>query len=250
MEALRVAVAGATGRTGREAARAVRGAPGLQLVAAVARRRCGEDLGTVLGVEPWDVPLESDVAATLRRTRPDVLVDFTLGDAAGSHALAALDAGVRVVVGATGIPPAQVEEIRRRTRESGLGAAIIPNFSFGILLLARFCREALRFYRDVEIVELHHDGKKDRPSGTAQQLRRVLEAGGAHAPVAIHSVRLPGLVAHHEILFGGPGETLTLRHDTLSRASFGEGVVLAVRRVMEIAGLAEDLEALLATPRE
>lgn len=245
LKSLRVAVAGATGRTGSEAAKAIRQAPDLDLVAAVARRRAGEDLGVVLGEGPWDVPLETDVAAVLARGRLDVLVDFTLPDIAGAHAIAALRHGVRPVVGATGIPAVEVDAIRGLVAERRLGAVLIPNFSFGIMLLARFCAEALRFFPDVEVVELHHSTKRDKPSGTALQLRRVLEAAGARSPVPVHSVRLPGLVAHHEVIFGGAGETLTLRHDTLSRASFGPGVVLAVRKVMELTTLVEDLGALI-----
>ncbi len=242
---LRVAVAGATGRTGSEAAKAIQAAADLELVAAVARTRAGQDLGTVLGAGAWNVALEGDLAAALLRTQPDVLVDFTLPDVAGRHALLALQAGVRPVVGTTGIPAGELDEIRRLAEDRALGAAVIPNFSFGILLLARFCREAARFYPDAEIIELHHAQKLDRPSGTAGQLRHALEQGGAHAPVPVHSVRLPGLVAHHEIVLGGAGETLTLRHDTISRASFGGGVCLAVRRVMAYRGLAPDLETLL-----
>lgn len=242
---LRVAVAGATGRTGGEAAKAIHAGPETTLVAALARSRAGEDLGTVLGEGPWAIAVETDLEQLLERHRPDVLVDFTLAEAAGRHALLALHRGVRPVVGATGLPVGQLDELRRLSEDTGLGAAVIPNFSFGILLLARFCREALRFFPEVEILERHHAQKLDRPSGTAIQLRRVLEAAGAREPVPVHSVRLPGLVAHHEIVFGGPGETLTLRHDTSSRASFGPGVLLAVRRVMTLHGLVEDLEALL-----
>ncbi len=242
---LRVAVAGATGRTGSEAARAVQAAADLDLVAAVARSRAGQDLGVVLGDGPWNVPVETDLDEALRRSRAEVLVDFTLPDVAGRHALLALQRGVRPIVGTTGIPAGDLDEIRRAVADAGTGAAVIPNFSFGILLLARFCREAPRFYPEVEIIERHHAQKLDRPSGTAMQLRRVLEAAGARCPVRVHSVRLPGHVAHHEIVFGGAGETLTLRHDTQSRASFGPGVCLAARRVMRLRGLALDLESLL-----
>lgn len=245
--ALRVVVAGATGKTGSEAAKAIQAAPDLQLVAAVARAHVGEDLGVLLEGRPWQVSLADDVAAVLAAAPADVLVDFTLGESAGRHAVAALRAGVRPVVGATGLAPAAVAEIRRLARERVLGAMLIPNFSFGVLLLARFCREASRFFPDVEVVELHHADKRDRPSGTARQLQAVLEGHGAHAPVAVHSVRLPGLVAQHQIIFGGPGETLSLRHDTLSRASFGPGVLLAVRKAPLLRGeVIEDLEGVLA----
>jgi 4-hydroxy-tetrahydrodipicolinate reductase len=244
--AVRVVVAGATGKTGSEAAKAIHAAPDLQLVAAVARARVGEDLGVLLEGTPWQVQLSDDMEGVLRASAADVLVDFTLGESAGRHATAALRAGVRPIVGATGLPKEAIQEIHDLARERQLGAMLIPNFSFGVLLLQRFCREALRFFPDVEVVELHHDQKRDRPSGTARQLQSVLEANGAHAPVPVHSVRLPGLVAHHEVLFGGPGETMTVRHDTLSRASFGPGIVLAVRKAPMLRGqVIEGLEGLL-----
>ena len=246
MGIVRVAVAGATGRTGSEAARAIAAAPDLELVGAIARRRVGEDLGAALGEPPWGIEIAASVAEVLGRRHPDVLVDFTLADCAGGHAVSALRMGVRPVVGATGIPAEQLDAVRLLCAETGLGAAVIPNFSFGILLLQRFCREAARFFPDAHVVEMHHQGKRDRPSGTALQLRRTLESAGARPPVEISSVRLPGLVAHHTLVFGAPGETLTLRHDTLSRSSFGPGVVLAVRRVAERGGFVDDLEALVA----
>ena len=243
---LRVAVTGATGRTGSEAAKALHQAQGIAVVAALARSRAGDDLGLALGESAWDLPLETDLAVALERTHPDVLVDFTFAQPAAAHARLALERGVRPVVGATGLAAADVEGLRRLARERGVGAALVPNFSFGVLLLNRFCREAARYFPAVEVVESHHIAKRDRPSGTAARLARVLETSGAEAPVPVHSVRLPGLVAHHEVIFGGPGEVLTLRHDTLQRASFGPGVVLAARRVMDLRGLVEDLESLLA----
>jgi 4-hydroxy-tetrahydrodipicolinate reductase len=242
---LAVVLAGATGRTGSEVARALHAASDLDLVGAVARRNAGEDLGAVLGGDPWGVQVQPDLDATLARTRPDVLVDFTLADAGGRHALLALHRGVRPVVGTTGIPAGEIEEIERLAGDLALGAAIIPNFSFGVMLLQRFAVEALRFFPAVEVVEAHHDTKKDAPSGTAARLRDVLGARGARGPVPVHSLRLPGFVASHEVVFGGPGEHLSLRHDTTSRASFGPGVILACRRVMEIDRVVFDLAALL-----
>lgn len=245
MSRLKVVVAGATGKTGQEAAKAVWGASDLELVGAVARRRIGEDLGVVLGEGHWGVPIASDLAVVLDEQRPDVLVDFTQPEVAGRHALLAVRSGVSPVIGTTGMSCAEMEELRQAVMETGRGALVIPNFSFGIVLLERFCNEALRFFPDVEIIEFHHQRKLDRPSGTARMLQGVLERNGAHSPVPVHSVRLPGLVAHHEIIFGGPGETIRLRHDTLSRASFGPGVVLAVRRAVHVQGVVENLSELL-----
>ncbi len=239
-------LAGATGRAGSEVARALRHEDGIHLVAGVARRQAGHDLGTALGGEAWDVPIHATVDGALAAAGADVLVDFTLADVAGGHALAALNRGVRPVVGATGIPEAEVAAIAAASERTGLGAALIPNFSFGVMLLQRFATEALRFFPAVEVIERHHDTKKDAPSGTAARLARVLAAAGARQPVPVHSVRLPGHIAHHEVVMGGLGEILTIRHDTTSRASWGPGVALAVRTVMHRPGLARDLADLVA----
>jgi 4-hydroxy-tetrahydrodipicolinate reductase len=242
---VRVVVAGATGKTGSEAAKAVHSAVDLDLVGAVARHHVGQDLGELLGDAPWGLALQDDLEQVLRSERPDVLVDFTVPEVAGGHALMAVRYGVRPVVGTTGISARETDALRQAVAASGRGAIIAPNFSFGIVLLARFCSMALQFFPDVEIIELHHERKLDRPSGTSRFLQGVLERNGAHAPVPIHSVRLPGLLAHHEVIFGGPGETVRLRHDTLSRASFGPGVVLAVRKVVDLDHMVEDLGDLL-----
>lgn len=225
--------------------RAIHEAPDLDLVAAVARRKAGEDAGQVIAGGRWGLPLETDVEVALARTDPDVLVDFTLAESGGRHALVALHRGVRPVVGTTGIPAGEIEAIERLATDRRLGAAIIANFSFGMLLLQRFAVEALRFFPAVEIVETHHATKKDAPSGTAVRLRDVLAAAGARQPVPVHSLRLPGAVAAHEVVAGGAGETLTLRHDTTSRASFGPGVVLACRQVVRIDRLVRDLGELI-----
>lgn len=250
MGRLRVVLAGATGKTGSEIARALHGDDELDLVAAVARQRSGQDLGAVLGGQVWGVPIESDLEAVLDRERPDVLVDFTHGDVAGRHAILALEQGVRPVVGATGLPPSDLAEIERLASRRGLGAAIVPNFSFGALLLQRFAAQALQFFQSVEIIERHHQTKKDAPSGTAARLARVLAEAGAREPIPIHSLRLPGYVAQHEVVFGGPGETLSIIHESTSRASFAPGVLLAIRRVMALRGVVYDLEALLASPED
>jgi 4-hydroxy-tetrahydrodipicolinate reductase len=232
---LRVAMAGVTGKTGSEVARAIWADRGTDLVAAVARRRAGEDLGTALGGPPWGVAIESDLEAAMRRTRPDVMVDFTDGETGGRHAVLALAHDVRPVVGSTGLPAERVVEVERLVAQRGLAAALIANFSFGAMLLQRFALQALSLFPAAEVIERHHDTKRDAPSGTAARLGRVMEAQGGR-PVPIHSVRLPGLLAHHEVVFGGPGETLLIRHDTMSRASFAPGVLLAIRRVVDLRG--------------
>jgi 4-hydroxy-tetrahydrodipicolinate reductase len=214
----RVAVAGAAGRMGEAVCEAVHGAPDLEL-----RGRA-------------DPRLQTSVEQVLDGA--DVLVDFTQPDAALANALAALGAGVHVVVGTTGF---DVEALRRaaaeRAQASGAtraNAFFAPNFAIGAVLMTRFAVEAAKHMAAAEIIELHHDAKIDAPSGTAKRTAELMAeaAGGASPP--IHSVRLPGLVAHQEVILGDVGQTLTIRHDSLNRESFMPGVLLAVRRVAQL----------------
>ena len=181
-----------------------------------------------------------DVARALADTHADVVVDFTRPDTVFANTIAALDAGAHAVVGTTGLSAEQVEEIRARAEAGPANVLIAPNFAVGAVLMMRFAAEASRHMAKAEIVELHHDGKLDAPSGTALRTAGLMEGD-----VPIHSVRLPGLVAHQEVILGGVGETLTLRHDSLSRESFMPGVVLAVRAIAERPGLTLGLEPVL-----
>lgn len=237
-------VAGATGKTGSAVAQALLNEDDIQVVVAVARQSAGSDLGQALGTGFLGVRILGSLQEALQQHRADVLVDFTAPSVAGPHALTAVAHGVRPVVGTTGMPADQLARLEEECGRRGLGAAVIANFSFGVMLLTRFARMAAEIYPNVEIIEKHHQTKLDAPSGTAVRLARHLaEAGAGRVP--IHSVRLPGLVAHHELIFGGVGETLTIKHDTLNRSSFGPGVALAVRRVLEITGVVYDLGDLM-----
>jgi 4-hydroxy-tetrahydrodipicolinate reductase len=200
---IRVAVAGAAGRMGSTVCEAVEGASDMELAG-----RADPALGT--SVE--DV-LEG----------ADVLVDFTQPDTALANARAALAAGVHVVIGTTGFDVAELERMA-----SGLPANVFvaPNFAIGAVLMMRFAAEASRHMAKAEIVELHHDRKLDAPSGTAKRTAELMQG-----EVPIHSVRLPGLVAHQEVILGDIGQTLTIRHDSTDRTSFMPGVLLAIRRV-------------------
>jgi 4-hydroxy-tetrahydrodipicolinate reductase len=158
----------------------------------------------------------------------DVVVDFSTPDTAPDNARLCLEAGVHCVMGTTGADFSQLE---------GVGAAnlfVAPNFAIGAVLMMRFAREAAAHMPECEIVELHHDRKLDAPSGTAARTAELVREAGGNVHEPIHSVRLPGLVAHQEVLFGGPGQTLTIRHDSVDRESFMPGVLLAVRRVGEL----------------
>jgi 4-hydroxy-tetrahydrodipicolinate reductase len=208
-ELIRVAVAGAAGRMGSTVCRAVEGAQDMELVA-----RADPALGTSL----------TDALAE----RPDVLVDFTVPDTAMANAREAVAAGTHVVIGTTGYEPAALDELRG----ADANVFVAPNFAIGAVLMMRFAAEAARHMPAAEIIELHHDGKIDRPSGTAARTAALMQAGSTSGrDVPIHSVRLPGLVAHQEVILGEVGQTLTIRHDSTDRQSFMPGVLLAVRRV-------------------
>jgi 4-hydroxy-tetrahydrodipicolinate reductase len=206
---LRVAVAGAAGRMGTAVCEAVQGAPDMELVARA------------------DPALGLSIADALAST-PDVLVDFTVPATAVANARAAVAAGVHVVIGTTGFDPAELEDLQG----SPANVFIAPNFAIGAVLMMQFAAQAAKHMARAEIIELHHDRKLDRPSGTAARTAALMQAAtGGDVEIPIHSVRLPGLVAHQEVILGDVGQTLTIRHDSIDRQSFMPGVLLAVRRV-------------------
>jgi 4-hydroxy-tetrahydrodipicolinate reductase len=237
-----VAVIGARGRMGRQVCAAVEGADGLRLGPQL---DLGDDVGAVAGA--------------------DVAVVFSVPDVVREHTLACIRAGVHVVVGTTGWTPESLDAVRAAVAQApGVGVLVAPNFALGAVLLMRFAAEAARHYESVEIIELHHPDKVDAPSGTARHTAELVgaarrDAGLPPVPdatttaldgargaevdgVRVHSVRLRGLVAHEEVLLGGPGEQLTLRHDSFDRVSFMPGVLLGVRTVGSRPGLTVGLE--------
>ena len=265
MGQIRVAVSAAAGRMGRAVVRAVAREPDMLLVAALGRSRgVGRDAGEMAGVPPMGVTVSADLAAVFAAS-PDVVVEFAPGPPAAAHARAALERGVRPVVGSTGIEMEEIDRLRALAADRRVGAVIAPNFAIGAVLMMEFARMAARFFPHVEVIELHHDRKRDAPSGTAQKTARLIAEvrgdppapavveeemvpgarGGVVAGVRVHSVRLPGLGAHQEVIFGAPGQTMTLRHDSLSEESFMPGLLLAIRRVRDLEGLAYGLEHLL-----
>lgn len=246
---IRVLVNGAKGRMGSEVLRAVGREPDMRVVAET-------DLG-------------DDLAAALRASRAEVAVDFTRPADCVANAETIIACGVRPVIGTTGFRGEDIERLRARAGARGIGGVIAPNFAIGAVLLMRFAEEAARHFPTVEIVELHHDRKLDAPSGTALLTAERIGAargegrsrdageekvpgvrGGRVAGVPIHAVRLRGLVAHQEVILGGEGQTLTIRHDSLSRTSFMPGVVLAIRRAPSLKTLVYGLEALLAAEKD
>jgi 4-hydroxy-tetrahydrodipicolinate reductase len=231
----RVVLAGASGRTGTPVAAALAAAADIRLVARVAPSLAGA------GPDCW-----GSLADALAAVEADVLVDLTRPELGERHALAGLGHGLAVVLGTTGLDPAARDRVDAAAKAARLPAFYAPNFALGAVLAMQFAEQAARLLPDVEIVELHSQHKVDAPSGTAEATaERVRAVTGREVP--IHSVRLPGLVAHQETLLGGEGQLLTIRHDALSRDAFAPGVLLAVRRVRELPpGLTVGLERFLA----
>lgn len=256
---IRVLVSGAAGRMGREVVRAVLAEDDLELVAAVDPAHAGEALG-----EGSALAIQGDLAASIAASAPDVVVDFTHPSAVEANIRTTLAAGVDCVVGTTGLSEAALHALAAEIPD-GACLFVAPNFAIGAVLMMRFAAEAARFMPYVEVIELHHDRKADAPSGTALRTASLIADARASVPpvpgretevaegargalvhdVTVHSVRLPGLVAHQEVLFGGQGQTLSIRHDSIDRTSFMPGVILAVRKVRGRSGLVVGLEHLM-----
>jgi 4-hydroxy-tetrahydrodipicolinate reductase len=261
MEPIRVAVHGALGRMGREVISALSREPATELVGAV-------DIAAGEGSLPkpdgsGSVPLSPDLESILKGCRPDVLVDFTIARAAMPAARLAAARGVNLVIGTTGLSADDIREIESLAISHQVGAVVAPNFALGAVLMMHLAKLAAKYLDYAEIIELHHHLKADAPSGTALSTARMMaEARGepfcvpeqkqAAASrgelvegVSIHSVRLPGLLAHQEVILGGPGQTLSIRHDTISRECFMPGVIMAVKKVVDHKGLIYGLDVLL-----
>lgn len=246
MEAIRVLVNGAKGKMGRETVKAVSAAGDMRMV--------GEtDLG-------------DDLPSAIAESRAQVVVDFTHPSVCVANTEAILRSGARPVVGTTGFRPEDIQELQSLARELGTGGVIAPNFAIGAVLLIRYARDAVHYLPRAEIIELHHDRKADAPSGTAIRTAELMAAarrevpeptpekesvpgarGGSLQGIPIHSVRLPGYVAHQEVHLGGLGQVLVLRHDAISREAFMPGVLLAIRRSLTLSELIYGLEHLLGS---
>lgn len=209
-------------------------AEGVRYVGGLARERVEDEL------------LYGDLAALLAEAKPDVLLDLTTYPSTVEISLSAVRAGVRAVIGATGWSDFDRATLARESAEHAVGALLVPNFSLGAALMMRFAAEASRYFPTVEIVELHHDGKKDKPSGTALLTAERIAAAGRESEVPIHSVRLRGLVAHQEVLLGSDGEVLTIRHDAFSREAFVAGMLAAIRGVVGLDRLVVGIDSVLA----
>lgn len=183
---------------------------------------------------------EHNLKKELQQLKPDVVLDLTVADVAFENTKIILESGIRPVIGTSGLTERDVEALQKIANEYQVAGLIVPNFSLGVVLMMQFAKQASHYFSDVEIIEKHHQTKKDAPSGTAI---RTMELMKGKAP--IHSIRLPGLLAHQEVIFGGLGETLTVKHDALSRDCYTNGMILSCQGVMKLNTLAFGLEAVL-----
>lgn len=241
---IRVAIAGPRGNMGSEAVKMVLAHTDFELVAVLDSKETDDT---------YTCPVFLELNQLIEVTKPDVLVDLTSPDLGMKHTLIALDHGVRPVVGTTGFTEENLNHLHEICQQKSIGCIIAPNFSIGAILMMKFAQQAARYLQDVEIIEMHHDKKLDAPSGTATKTAEMIQhhrdshvqgnpeeheilAGARGADwegMRIHSVRLPGLVAHQQVLFGGNGQLLTLRHDSFNRESFMPGVELCIQEVLK-----------------
>ena len=259
MAAIKVVISGATGKMGLETVAAVSRETDLELVGG----SCRQDRGPVLATTRGEVPLSTDLESLLEQTRPGVLVDFTNAAAAMEAAAKAAARSINIVMGASGFSEDQLKQLDAMASDSGVGIIVAPNFALGAIVLKKLAEQAAPYFDYVDIIESHHEAKIDAPSGFALALMRSLGGikeftrnqpekenlantrGGEHQGISVHSIRMPGKSAHHEVIFGAAGQTLSLRHDTLGRDCYMPGVVRCIRDVVTRPGLVIGLENVL-----
>jgi 4-hydroxy-tetrahydrodipicolinate reductase len=265
MAEIKVIVAGPRGKMGKEALHMIKDEKSFELVGCIDRMNDGRRVAEIEGLPQLNAMIYTSAEMALSELDADVLIDLTTPEHGYKHTKLALEHNVRPVVGTTGFTDEQMQEITDLAEEKEVGVVIAPNFAVGAVLMMQFSKWAAKHFPDVEIIEKHHDQKLDAPSGTAvktaQLIKEVREShkqghsdeketleGARGADVdgmKIHSMRLPGLVAHQEVVFGGLGQTLTIKHDSHNRESFMSGVKLAAEKVMELDRLVYGLEHLL-----
>ncbi|KAB8138466.1 4-hydroxy-tetrahydrodipicolinate reductase [Gracilibacillus oryzae] len=265
MEKIKVIVAGPRGKMGSEALRMIEKQDDLELVACLDHQFNGMKISEIDNLPSFDALIYTDIQECFDSVKADVLVDLTTPEFGYLHTKTAIENGIRPVVGTTGFTDEQLQELTELSEEKGIGVIIAPNFALGAVLMMQFAKWAAKYFPDVEIIEKHHDNKLDAPSGTAvktaQLISEVREAkkqghpdeketisgarGAEMEGMRIHSMRLPGLVAHQEVVFGSKGENLTIKHDSFHRESFMTGVKLAIDQVMKLDILVYGLENIL-----
>lgn len=265
MTQINIVVAGASGKMGSEALRMIENEKDLNLVACVDLNHTGKKVSEVDGLPKLDALFYQDINDCLNEVDADILIDLTSPKVGYKHTKAAILHGVRPVVGTTGFTDEQLEELTKLAKEKQVGGIIAPNFARGAILMMEFSKLAAKFFPDVEIIEKHHDQKVDAPSGTAIKTAQLIQEnrstkiqghpdeeevikgarGADFDGMKIHSVRLPGLVAHQEVTFAGPGENLTIKHDSYHRKSFMSGIRFAIDHVIDMTELIYGLEHLM-----
>ena len=262
MGEIKVLVSGCCGKMGREIVKAVTSNEVMKVVAAVDLNRLGEDVGDVAGCQTLGVKVESDLAEAIRKYDPEVMIDFTIAEACEKNLAVAVDHGVRFVSGTTNMNQEVVNGIFAQANAKKLGGIWAANYAIGAVLMMNFAKIAAKYMPSCEIIELHHDKKLDSPSGTAKVTADVIAKARGSSPnvvdassqargliveeVPIHSIRLKGYVASQEVLFGGEGQVLSIRHDTIGRESFMPGVVMACRNVMKLDHVMIGMDSLLS----
>ncbi len=264
---IRVVLAGINGRMGRLSSRIIADNADFDLAGAIGRpgsSYIGKDVGEVIQYELMSVVVSDNVAAAMNNA--DVLLDFTVASSSVEHARIAIQNGVRPVIGTSGISDEAAAELSKLAASKQLGALIVPNFSLGAVVMMEFARQAGNFFENVEIIEMHHTRKLDAPSGTAMHTVKKLASTGtlfnrkevdehellpgargasAQNGVRVHSLRLPGLISHQEVIFGSPGELLTIKHDSFNTDCFVTGIRLALNAVMHLSSLQVGLDKIM-----
>lgn len=263
---IRVAIGGPRGKMGQEAVHTIMNNENMELVAVLDHREIGE----LLSESPefpasYDVPVFLDLESLITHIRPDVFLDLTTPHQVFQHTKLCLENNVRPVIGTTGFTDEQLLYCTTLAKNHQLGCIVAPNFAIGAVLMMKFASMAAAYFPDVEIIEMHHDQKLDAPSGTAYKTAQLIAEvrpshkqghlneeetiagarGASFDGIPIHSVRLPGLIAHQQVLFGGEGQLFTLRHDSFNRQSFMSGVTFSINQVMDLTELVYGLENIL-----
>ncbi|NCU16397.1 4-hydroxy-tetrahydrodipicolinate reductase [Pallidibacillus pasinlerensis] len=263
---IKVIISGPRGRMGKEAVKMVSNNENFQLVGVVDRINEGKKLSEVDNeFNNIDCLVYTDIKHCIKDTQPDCLVELSVPQAAFEHIKTALAYNVRPVVGTTGLNQEELDELETIANDGNIGCIIAPNFAIGAVLMMKFSQMAAKYFQDIEIIEMHHDQKLDAPSGTAIKTAQLIEEvrapkkqghpdeiekmpgarGADMSGMHIHSVRLPGLIAHQTVMLGGQGETLTIRHDSYNRTSFMTGVKLSIETVMKLDRFVYGLENIL-----
>ncbi|MEG2148642.1 MAG: 4-hydroxy-tetrahydrodipicolinate reductase [Clostridiales bacterium] len=263
---MKVAMIGVNGKMGRAILAGIIDSANVKIVGAVDIVGVGVDISALIGGEPRNIIVENSMEKMIKDKEPDVIIDFTSPKTVKNNVKIALANKVHIIVGTTGLSTDDLEEINSLAKEVSRVAFVVPNFALGAVLMMNFSAQAAKYFPNVEVIELHHDQKLDAPSGTAiktlemmaaerekihqgnpQEVEKIKGArGGEYQGMRVHSVRLPGYVAHQEVLFGGRGQTLSIRHDSMNRDSFVDGVLLTLNSIGDLQpGLTYGLEKVL-----